>query len=526
MTTPAAAAPAPLSGEFKPPNAAPWPAWTASAPRVLALLALWLLFSAWLRPLLLPDEGRYGEVAREMWLGDGLVPWLNGVPFFHKPPLSYWVNMAGLSVFGVTPFSVRLAPALGAWLMGAALWLSLRQRFDARTAGTALAVLATSPFFFIGGQYANHDMLVAGTISAAVLCLAQAVADGPPRVRWLLAGWAFCGLAMLSKGLIGVVLPALVIGPWLLAQGRWRDMLRLLHPLGLMVFALIALPWMWAMQQRYPDFFDYFIVEQHFRRFASRSFNNVQPLVFYAWVLPLLTLPWSLWLLAAWRPVRARLTAGAPQAERRWTGLMLWWTLVVLGFFSLPASKLVGYVMPALAPFCALLALAFAAPSGRAARGWRPTLMAAAAFCVLLIAVLAWAAPKSGRDVGLALRGMVTPSDTVVFIEQSFNDVAFEARLSQIPLVASDWDNPEVRRVDSWRKELADTVRFDAPRVNAVLYPVAQLAALVCKGRRVWLVEGHNPAPRAGLVPGAVLVLNGKNAELWRAEPQPCPAAR
>ena len=506
-----------------------WPAWTGSAAWVLGALAIWLLCTAWARPLLLPDEGRYGEVARQMWLGDGLVPMLNGVPFFHKPPLSYWVNMLGLSVFGVTPFSVRLAPALGAWLMGAALWLTLRRRYNARLAGISLLVLATSPFYFIGGQYANHDMLVAGTITAAVLSLVRALgvtsSAGPLPLAWLLLGWAFCGLAMLSKGLIGVVLPALVVGPWLLAQGRWRDLLRLLHPLGLALFAAIALPWLWAMQQRYPGFFDYFIVEQHFRRFASRSFNNLQPVGFYLWVLPLLTLPWSLALPAVLPRLRQALRAPATASaadERRWAALLLWWLVVVLGFFSLPASKLVGYVMPALAPLCALLALPFCVETGSARRWWPRLVMLGMLWCIALIVALAWVAPKSGRDVGQALRGLVTPSDLVVLVEQSFNDVVFEARLAQVPLVATDWQDPDVQQRDSWRKELADTVRFDAARVQAVMLPVDQLASLVCRGHRVWLVEGNQARPRSAAVPGVQLVLQGRHASLWRAEPLPC----
>ena len=525
---PADPVPTPAAGPL--PVRQPWPAWTASAGWVLGALALWLLCTAWARPLLLPDEGRYGEVARQMWLGDGLVPMLNGLPFFHKPPLSYWVNMLGLSAFGAVPFSVRLAPALGAWLMGAALWLTLRRRAGAQVAGTGLLVLATSPFFFIGGQYANHDMLVAGTISAAVLSFVRALAPPPAagRLRWLLLGWACCGLALLSKGLIGVVLPALVMGPWLLAQGRWRDLLRLLHPLGLMVFAAVALPWLWAMQQRYPGFFDYFIVEQHFRRFASRSFNNVQPAWFYLWVLPFLTLPWSPFLLAAWPRLRQALRRPASSAEaeqRRWVGLLLWWLLVVVGFFSLPASKLVGYIMPALAPFCALLAMAFSAPEGRARHWLGRVAVGAALFCLALILALTIIAPKSGRDVGLALRGLVTPSDVVVLVEQSFNDVVFEARLTQVPLVATDWTDPDVLTRDSWRKELADSVRFDAARVKAVMYPVGQLARLVCQGHRVWLVEGNEADPRSAAVPGVQVVLKGRNATLWRAEPRPCPAA-
>ena len=515
--------------------AAPWPAWTASAAWVLGGLALWLLLTAGIRPLLLPDEGRYAEVAREMWRGDGLVPLLNGVPFFHKPPLTYWVDMLGMAAFGVSVFSARLGPALGAWLMGAALWFTLRRRNGHRVAGISLLVLATSPFYFIGGQYANHDMLVAGTISAAVLCFVRALEGGAPvlrwwawnspTLRWLIAGWVFCGLAVLSKGLIGVVLPAIVVGPWLLAQGRWRDLLRLLHPAAVLAGVAVALPWMWLMQQRYPDFFDYFIIEQHFRRYAGRTFNNVQPWPFYLWVLPLLTLPWAPWLVASAMRLRRDWASPSTSAdERRWAGLLVWWAVVVLLFFSLPASKLVGYVMPALAPICALLAMAFTLPGSTGERWFKPMAVAAALFCLALVSALAWVAPKSSRDVAQVLRVQVTPADLVVFVENSFNDVNFEAGLVQVPLVASQWDAPDVRQRDSWRKELADTVRFDAPAVAAVLYPVDQLPALVCRGKRVWLLVTHSDQQRAESVPGAVLVLRGKYAQLWRADPQLCPA--
>ncbi|MCP6336208.1 4-amino-4-deoxy-L-arabinose lipid A transferase, partial [Klebsiella pneumoniae] len=76
----------------------------------------------------------------------------------------------------------------------------------------------------------------------------------------------------LSKGLIGVVLPGLIVAPWLLANRRWADLRFALHPLALLVFVAIALPWMVAMQQRYPGFFDYFIIEQHFARYTEARF--------------------------------------------------------------------------------------------------------------------------------------------------------------------------------------------------------------------------------------------------------------
>lgn len=548
------------------PAQAPWPAWASSAPWVLGLLAVWLLATAGLRPLLLPDEGRYAEVAREMLAGDGLLPLLNGLPFFHKPPLTYWVDLLGLRLFGVTPFAVRLGPALGAWLMGAALWLWLRRQQGPRPAGCALLVLATTPFWFIGGQYANHDMLVAGTLTVAVLALALAldarlasrgtaasdveqVNEQATAQRWLLAGWAACGLAVLAKGLIGVVLPALVLGPWLLAQRRWRDVAWLLHPGGLAVFAAVALPWFVLMQIRFPGFFDYFIVEQHFRRFATAGFNNQQPGWFFIAVLPLLTLPWAAWAPAAlrglWQLRRPRAGTATPADARlrRHALLMAWWVAAILLFFSLPASKLVGYIMPALAPWCALLAAPLAGlpinhpPAGstssltrrtRHTLRWLPlpgqvALALAAALCLGSVGTLAWQAPKSNRDLGLALRAQAAPGDQVVLVDNPFQDVLFYARLARPALVASHWGDPAIAQQDNWRKELADAARFAPARAAQVLYPIDALPALVCHGQRVWLVAGDDQAARLAGVPGATLVLQGHHAQLWRAEPRACP---
>src|SRR3954470_9100546 len=129
--------------------------WT-SPRRVLPLLALWLLATMGVRPLLLPDEGRYGTVARDMLQqGDGLVPLLNGLPFFHKPPLMYWLDMAAMAVLGVDPFAGRFGSFVGAMTMAAALFLAARRWHGLQAGTAALAVLATTPFFFIAAQYAN-----------------------------------------------------------------------------------------------------------------------------------------------------------------------------------------------------------------------------------------------------------------------------------------------------------------------------------------------------------------------------------
>jgi 4-amino-4-deoxy-L-arabinose transferase-like glycosyltransferase len=157
-----------------------------------------------LRPLTLPDEGRYAGVAYAMLQsGDLALPRLHGLPYFHKPPLTYWIDAAAMQAFGINAWSARASEQLAP-------------------------------------------------------------------LRWTVGAWAAAALAVLSKGLIGLVLPSLVLLPWLIAQRRWRGLLRLLHPAGWLLFLLLVLPWFIAMQQRFPGFFDYFVGPAKFIPHAPR----------------------------------------------------------------------------------------------------------------------------------------------------------------------------------------------------------------------------------------------------------------
>jgi 4-amino-4-deoxy-L-arabinose transferase-like glycosyltransferase len=488
--------------------------WLAGRAVALVGLAVWLLATLGVRPLMLPDEGRYVEVAREMLFGDAAVPLLYGLPFFHKPPLMYWLDAAAMQWFGVNAFAARIAPALGGWLMGAAIHADLHREVGPRDASIALGVLATCPFFFVGAQFANHDMLVAGLVTAAVVCARRAV-DDPSRtpLGWVVAAWCAMALAVLAKGLIGIVLPALVIGPWLLAQRRWREVLRLMHPLAVTAFALIAAPWFVAMGLRHPGFLDYFFLEQHFRRFAQTGFNNQQPFWFFVPVLLLLTLPWSLWTPVAAR----RLLPASGRSHSATVALYAWWVAAVVGFFSLPSSKLVGYALPALAPFAALLGLAVA--RGRA---WRWLIPAAALACVATVLALAWTAPNSHRDIGQALAMRLKPVDRVVFVDGPYFDVPFYARMTQLPVVLSDWDHPEIPQRDNWRKELFDAARF-APAAGArVLWSTARAGTLRCGVGTVWFVapKDWRPPPEVGQ---PTRVHEGRHAALLMATGTPPP---
>lgn len=498
----------------------------------LLLLAAWLLATLGVRPLLVPDEGRYVGVAREMLRGDGITPLLNGMPFFHKPPLMYWIDMAAMSVLGVNPFAARLAPAVGAWAMGAALYLALRRWQGEAQARLALGVLATSPFFFVGGQYANHDMLVAGAMGVTVLLFARAVEGpagaAPPTARfpavgaparpapvalgWLCAAWAAAGLGVLSKGLIGIVLPALIVGPWLLAQGRWRQMFALLHPLGPAAFLAVAAPWMVAMEVRHPGFLDYFIVGQHFRRALSSTFNNPQPAWFYLALLPLLTLAWTAWLPSALKRLARARRAGSPLL---W--LFVWWIVAVTAFFSLPHSKLVGYLLPVLAP---LAGLAASATRWNRTAAW--TMGAQAVFCVGTVIGVGIAAPNSSAGAARALAAQLQPGDKVVFVDVMIYDLPVVADLRQPVIVASAWDDGTVMLRDNWRKELYESARFAPELGQRLLWPIGRLAELACGDHVTWYASLSDNSGWIKDVPGLEPVYADRRSQLLRAAPRRC----
>ena len=326
---------------------------------------VWFSVLAFLRPLALPDEGRYVGIAWEMLRsGNYLVPTLNGAPYFHKPSLFYWLTAFSLGVFGLNEAAARIAPVLGAWLGAFALYLFMRRWSQSRPVFPVLLILCLHPFYYLGAQYANMDVLVAGFITATILLLAHAVLLIEKQLPYrypLAAAYGMAGLGFLAKGLIGFVLPALVITIWLGVLRRLFIVFRLVWLPGLLLFVSIVMPWLVSMQNAYPNFFDYFFVTQHFERFAKTGFNNALPFWFYLGVLFLGSILWLPWL---WSFFRAKLITLFPKhvgefSEQSICTLMVVWIGVIALFFSIPNSKLLGYILPVLLPLAFLIAMGF-----------------------------------------------------------------------------------------------------------------------------------------------------------------------
>ncbi|GAC1607079.1 MAG: glycosyltransferase family 39 protein [Ramlibacter sp.] len=494
--------------------------WWAPAP-VALLVLLWLASTAWMRPLMLPDEGRYVGVAWEMVRsGDWLTPTLNGLPFFHKPPLFYWITAGSMSVFGLHEWAERAASILGGTVAALALFLFMRRWSGESAARLTLVALLAQPLFYVGSQFANLDMLVAGCITATILLAADAalsVDRGLAHQRALLGAYAMAALGVLAKGLIGAVLPTLVVLAWLLALRRPGLLRPLLSWRGIALFLLIGAPWFLAMEARFPQFLDYFFVVQHFRRFASGGFNNVQPFWFYPVVLALLTLPWLPWL--------SRLLARGP-ATRDAMGpvelLMLAWIAVVVAFFSLPQSKLVGYVLPAVPPLAALMALGFlrhGAPSHRTWRWWRTTAASTVALGLAAVVGLSLFPKNSTRDVALSLLKQRAPDDSVVMLDKFYGDVPLYARLVQPSGVVEDWLASDLADHDDQRKELADAGRFAPGLAAKLLVTPASLPSALCGGRTTWVIGPVTAASRYPFLESASLAYAEGETGLWKIDP-------
>jgi len=493
---------------------------------------LLVLLAAW-RPLMLPDEGRYVGVAWEMLRsGRWAVPTLNDLPYFHKPPLFYWITGAAMGVGGLHPLAARTASLAAAGLLAWGLYRFTRRWADAALAPWVLVALATQPLFFGGAQFANLDMLVAACISLSVLAFAHAalrLEAGQRAGPWCWVGHVAAALGVLAKGLIGVVLPVLVIGLWLLARRRLAILRGLASASGTLLFAIIALPWFIDMQLRFDGFFDYFFVVQQAQRFAAGGFNNAQPFWFYLPVVAGLALPWTLWA----GPLFTRgYWSDAQRAPLR--GLMAAWLGVVFLFFSMPQSKLIGYMLPLSAPLAWLLADAarthVAQRLTRAA--WpRASALTGAALCAVAGVVLLVAKPSDSRAVAQALVDGRRPGDPVIFVGQYPFDLPLLARLREPVTVVEAWSDASVTARDNWRKELADASKFAAPAARARLAPPESLEPLLCASRVSWVVAAADgpmlPAWLRRLPPLAgaarIAVWRVDSGELAALSPPPCP---
>jgi 4-amino-4-deoxy-L-arabinose transferase-like glycosyltransferase len=297
------------------------------------------------------DEGNNAEAAREMLeRGDWIVPVFNYQLRVDKPALLYWLQILAYQVFGVGEFAARLPSAL-AGLGTLLVTYELGRRLFGPPAGLITGlVLASAGLFCASAHFANPDALLNVCTALTFLFFWQGYSRGSR--NWFIPAGATAGLAVLAKGPVGLVLPAAVIALFLLSTRQLRRLLDRRLALGLLAFALVALPWYaWVAAETKGQFLRGFLWMHNVERFRNPMEHHGGPLYYYFVALAVGFAPWSVFLgPAVWHSVC--------QAKNP-VHLFLWcWIAVYLLFFSLSGTKLPNYILP-LYPPVALVTASF-----------------------------------------------------------------------------------------------------------------------------------------------------------------------
>jgi 4-amino-4-deoxy-L-arabinose transferase-like glycosyltransferase len=307
--------------------------------------------------LLGADEPRYAQVAREMLARhDWITPTLGGQAWLEKPELYYWQTMLAYGAFGVSDWAARLPSAVDATLMVFAVYLFLRRlRPGFQLDGALMTASAAGVIGFARG--AAMDMPLAAMFAIAMLSW---YAWYESASKGYLAGFhIFLGLATLAKGPVAILLAAVIITVFAVAKGDYTLIRQTLWLPGIALLILVTLPWYVAVQVKNPEFWQVFILQHNLQRFGRDIYHHPAPLWYYLPVVLLGLVPWTMFVIAAvvasvrvWWTERREMF----RSEDALPAFLTIWLAVPVVFFSFSASKLPGYIVPALPAGTLLLA--------------------------------------------------------------------------------------------------------------------------------------------------------------------------
>ncbi|HEX8250833.1 MAG TPA: glycosyltransferase family 39 protein [Pyrinomonadaceae bacterium] len=358
---------------------------------LLTIAVIFIYFFGLDVPLLGPDEPRYAQVAREMLeRGDWITPTLGGFEWFEKPSLLYWLEITAYKIFGVSEFAARFGSALFGLGTIFCLWLLGKQsavsglRSDEKTKGEErrtkdefanwLALIAASSIgLLVFSRGASFDIILTFPVTASLVSFfiwenSRGKMNGhndfpktAARSAALISFYFFTGVALLAKGLVGVVFPFGVVAVYYLFSFKFPPRTFVFSLFwGTILSLSVAALWYLPMYQAHGwEFIDEFFVQHHFQRYLSNKYLHPQPFWFFWLILPLMTIPWLPFFLASIVDLiknifQPRYNGHAPGENKKLSTLdsrlstfALAWLLVPLVFFSLSGSKLPGYILPA-----------------------------------------------------------------------------------------------------------------------------------------------------------------------------------
>ena len=328
----------------------------------LCFLALLRLISLGLYPLMDKTEARYAEISREMVMrNDWITPWLEGKPFWAKPPLSMWLVNISYKIFGINEFSARFPSFLLAILSMFLIFILARQLKDKEFGSRVVLILFSMGLFFIiaGGVMTDPALCFSMTLSLVSFILMMKGIN-VKIFRYLF--FVSLGLSMLAKGPIGIVLTFMPIFFWTLIYSEWKNLFKQLFFIpGIILMILIFLPWYLVAESKTPGFLKYYFIGEHFLRYTVKGWKgdlygtpNSAPFgSIWLYALPTF-LPW-LFLYFAKLKSFAKILRENLFKDKNLAFLFLW-ILCPLIFFSFSKNILITYLLPATPAFAILTA--------------------------------------------------------------------------------------------------------------------------------------------------------------------------
>lgn len=317
-------------------------------------------------PFMDPDEGRYAETPREMIeSGDFITPHLDYAKFFLKPPLCYWLTAASLKALGENEFAARLPSALCGLLTVLLVYFAGRKTLGRREGLLAAMILGTSGGFFVCSRLVLIDMpLTLCMASSLCFFLLAAGTEGRERAGYVYLFYACMALAVLAKGLIGILLPVMIVFFYILFTWRWRLCRELFRSGPLLVFLLVCAPWFILVSAKNPEFPEFFFIREHFQRYFSQVHERHEPFWYLIPIFIGMMFPWTFFLPGAvsfiWRERRS------PGAGPRLFFVL--WAVCIFVFFSSSESILATYILPIFPAVALLIAATLAGSQDNAPR--------------------------------------------------------------------------------------------------------------------------------------------------------------
>ena len=308
-------------------------------------------------PLTVPDEGRYAEIAREMLsTHQYIIPHLDGIFYFEKPPLSYWINAGLMSLFGDSEWTVRSGGALLGLLSCLATYLVAYKLYNRRIAILSALILSSCALHLGMSHILTTDMPLSFflTLSLYAFLLAFQLSKGIQRDGWLWAAYFCLGLAVMTKGLIGIVFPGLIVLVWIAVSKQWRLLKNMRLFSGFIIVLSVTLPWLVIVQKQVPAFLNFYFIEQQFARYATGVAHHEMAFATYCFIFNMGLFPWVVWLPQSinliWSQCRT------DNALRKTHLYLLIWPAVIFIFFAGSHSILIPYILPVFPPLAILIA--------------------------------------------------------------------------------------------------------------------------------------------------------------------------